>query len=188
MKRFSATQNFTMLSDLMRLYSDADEIVYKTDSDLEPDEIAALCRDARRLAGHVRLRHPGRKIADIVRDYGVSVRREEWQTAEGRIVHLAECEMSPPVIRLNTGSISSLAGLMKLWAPESELHWFSEETISDVATAHELSHILEPARSTRTRELFAHSFAREMTGLPFSPLFYEDLLHRLSRGGEPFGR
>lgn len=186
MKRFSATQNFTVLSDLMRLFSDADEIVYRSFCDLEPDEIAMLCRDARRLASHVRLRNPGRKMADIVRDYGVSVRREEWETAG--ILFFAECEMSPPLIRLNTGTISALAGLMRLWAPESDLHWFSDETISEVATAHELSHILDPARPSKTRELHAHAFAREATGLPFSPLLYDDLLQRMSKGSEPFRR
>jgi hypothetical protein len=180
--KFTATQDFTSLAELQRFYSDADEIVYKNHCELDEQAIAALCRDARRLAARLHAHHGTQDAGAIAQSYGIAVVRNAWQTAEGKLVYLAECTLQPPQISLNIETIAALAELMAQWAPESEQRWFSEKMLAEVATAHELFHLLEPHAARATVELAAHCFARAFTALPFSPLLYHVLLARLVRG------
>jgi hypothetical protein len=180
--KFTAAQNFTSLAELMRFYGDADEIVFKSHCDLDEQDIAGLCRGARRLVHQCRLRHGAKRAAEIARLYGISVRRDEWQAAEGKMIYLAECTTHPPKISLNMDAISSLAGLMRHWANENERVWFTEAQVVEVAIAHEFYHLIEPRISSPSVELAAHAFARAYTSLPFSPLLYHILLVRLVKG------
>ncbi len=180
--KFITAQNFTSLAELMRFYSDSDEIVFKSHSDLDEQGIAEICRHARRLVHHLTLRHGNKRAAEIAEFYGITVIREGWQTAEWRIAYLAECSLHPAKISLNAFVIKSLAGLMPQWANENELKWFTETQISEVATAHELCHLIEPRLKSSVAELTAHAFTRAFTSLPFSPLLYDVLLRRLLRG------
>lgn len=180
--KFTAAQRFTSLAELLRFYGDADEIVYKNHCELDEQEIAALCRDARRLAARLHAHHGAQAAAAVAQSYGIVVVRDAWQVAEGKLVYLAECTRQPPQIRLNTEVISALAELLAQWAAESERRWFTEKMLVEVATAHELFHLLEPHAARAAAELAAHCFARAFTALPFSPLLYHVLLARLARG------
>lgn len=180
--KFTAAQRFTSLAELLRFYSDADEIVYKNHCELDEQEIAALCRDARRLAARLHARHSAQHAAAIAQSYGIAVMRDAWQVAGGKLVYLAECTLQPPQISLNIETITALAELLAQWANESERRWFSEQMLAEVATAHELFHLLQPNAALPTVELAAHCFARAFTSLPFSPLLYHVLLARLARG------
>lgn len=180
--KFTAAQRFTSLAALLRFYSDADEIVYKNHCELDEQEIAALCRAARCLAARLHAHYGAQRAAVIAQSYGISVVRDAWQVAEGKRVYLAECTLHPPQISLNIETITALAKLMAQWATERERRWFTEETLVEVATAHELFHLLEPHAARATVELAAHCFTRAFTALPFSPLLYHVLLARLTRG------
>ena len=195
--RFTATQDFTSLADMLRLYGDVDEIVFKSQFKLDESEIAEACHEGRWLANRLRLRHGSKSAEEIAAVYGCSVVREAWQVAEGKIVFLGECLLrqkavgSNPeqtLIRVNTEATTSLAELMAQWADESESQWFSETKISEVVVAHELFHLLKQEPASTPIELAAHAFARAMAGLPFSPILYNELLIRLATGKIIFKR
>jgi hypothetical protein len=180
--KFKAAQNFTSLAELMRFYGDADEIVFKSHGDLDEQEIAGLCRDARRLVHQCRLRHGAKRAAEIARLYGIAVSRDDWQAAKEKRICLAEHRTHPPKISLNMDAIRSLAGLMRYWANENERVWFTEALVAEVAIANEFYHLIEPRTSSPSVELAAHAFARAYISLPFSPLLYHVLLLRLVKG------
>ena len=185
--RFTAAQDFTSLTDLLRLYSDADEIGFKSHCRLDESEIAEACHRARRLAHHWRLHHEGLTPEEVAGRLGCRVLREPFhragQIAGGKVIYLAECYFPPraaeATIRVNTDAIHSLAVVMAQWANETERQWFTEVKISEVAIAHELFHLIEQRSSSALAELEAHAFARAFTALPFSPLLYNKLLSRL---------
>ncbi len=195
--RFTATQDFTSLADMLRLYGDADEIVFKSQFKLDEAEIAEACHEGRWLANRLRLRHGAKSAEEIAAAYGCKVVREVWQVAEGKMVFLGECllrqktdgaSQEQTLIRVNTEATTSLAELMSQWADESERQWFSEAKISEVVVAHELFHLLKQEPASTPIELAAHAFARAMTHLPFSPILYNELLIRLARGKVTFKR
>jgi hypothetical protein len=179
---FTAAQNFTSLAELMRFYGDADEIVFKSHCDLDEQEIAGLCRDARRLVHQCRLRHGAKRMVEIARLYGIMVSRDDWRAAEGNMTCLAEHGGRPPKINLNMDAIRSLAGLMQNWANESEGVWFTEALVTEVAIACEFYRLIESRTSSPAAELAAHAFARAYNSIPFSPLLYQVLLMRLVKG------
>lgn len=179
--QFTAPQNFDSLTEALRFYGDADEIVFKNFCSLDEQEIAELCREARKLAEHLRL-HQGRcAAAEIASRYGVEVIEDRWEVAGGKVLYLAECSLRPPRIRLNREAIEALAALMSQWATEEEQGWFTEEKLTEVTLAHELYHLLAQRPPSSAVELAAHAFARAFTGLPFSPRLYQALLARLSK-------
>ncbi len=195
--RFIATQDFTSLADMLRLYGDADEIVFKSHFKLDEAEIAEACHEGRWLANRLRLRHRAKSAEEIAAGYGCNVVREAWQVAEGKMFFLGECLLrqktssasrEQTLIRVNTEATASLAELMSQWAGESESQWFSETKISEVVVAHELFHLLKQEPASTPIELAAHAFARAMTGLPFSPILYNELLIRLAIGKVTFKR
>lgn len=188
--KFIAAQDFTSLNELLRLYSDADEIVFKNHCRLDEMEIAEVCHNARVLAHRLRSHHGERSLDAIATELGCHLLFEAWpeteQVADGRIVYLAECCFPPEhqktTIRVNTQAVSLLAKLMKQWAGEEERKWFTEAKINEAVIAHELFHVIERRPSSPRAELEAHAFARALTRLPFSPLLYQDLLARSMAG------
>jgi hypothetical protein len=178
--KFTNRQDFATLTELMRFYSDVDEIVFKNHCDLDEQDIADLCRNARRLEHHLRLHYGAKRAADIAQTYGIVVVREELEKAEEKSISLAQHSIHPPTINLNMDAIRSLAEVMRYWAGENELVWFTEAQIIEVATAHQLYRLIEPRLSSS--ELAAHAFTRAFTALPFSPLLYTVLLIRLLKG------
>jgi hypothetical protein len=178
--KFRTRQDFATLAELTRFYSDFDEIVFKNHCDLDEQEIADLCRNARRLVHHLRLHHGTKRAADIAQAYGIVVIWEDWQKTGDGEISLARHTTHPPSISLNMDAIKSLADLMQHWANENELMWFTEQQIAEVATAHQLCCLIESRM--QSSELAAHVFARAFTALPFSPLLYSVLLIRLVKG------
>jgi len=188
--KFTAAQDFTSLAEMLRLFGDADEIVFKSHSELGEAAIAEACHEGRWLANRLRLRNGSKTVEEIALSYGCQIVREAWQVAEGKIVFLGECLLHKKdggaLIRVNADATKSLEGLMKQWAGESESQWFSEAKISEVVIAHELFHLIRQESATTAVELAAHAFARAMTALPFSPLLYNALLVRLATGKRTF--
>ncbi|MFN0108254.1 MAG: hypothetical protein ACKVZH_05305 [Blastocatellia bacterium] len=184
--KFTAAQDFTSLTDLLRLYGDADEIVFNSHTELGEAEIAEACHQGRWLANRLRLRNGSKSAEEIAASYGCQIVREAWQVAEGKMVFLGEFLLHQKdggaVIRVNTEATKALAVLMEQWADEPERQWFTEAKITEVVIAHELSHLVEQRPASTAVELAAHAFARAMTGLPFSPLLYNALLIRLATG------
>jgi len=181
--KFTARQDFATLAELMRLYSDFDEIVFKNHCDLDEQEIADLCRNARRLVHHLRLHYGAKRAAGIAQAYGIAVicdGRDGWQMTQENKIYLAQNTVHPPTISLNLDAIKSLSELMRYWANESELAWFTEAQVIEVATAHQLYRLIEPRLASS--QLAAHTFTRAFTALPFSPLLYDVLLIRLMKG------
>lgn len=188
--RFTAAQDFTSLAEMLRLYGDGDEIVFKSQSRLGEAEIAEACHEGRWLANRLRLRNGSKTPEEIAAGYGCRIVREAWQVAEGKIIFLGECLLRQKeggaIIRVNTDATKSLEELMMQWADESERQWFSEAKISEVVIAHELFHLIRQEPATIAVELAAHAFARAMAGLPFSPMLYNELLSRLATGTVTF--
>lgn len=188
--RFIATQDFTSLADMLRLYGDIDEIVFKSQVRLDEAEIAEACREGRWLANRLRLRNGSKTPEEIVAGYGCRIVREPWQVAEGKLVFLGECLLHSneggAAIRVNTEATKALEELMTQWANETERHWFSAAKISEVVIAHELFHLVRQEPPSTTVELAAHAFARAMTELPFSSMLYNELLIRLTIGKVTF--
>ena len=178
--KFTTRQDFVSLAELMRFYGDFDEIVFKSHCDLDEQEIADLCRTARRSVDQLRLHYGRKRAAEIAQAYGIVVITDQWQPGSGRVIALAEKSLHPPGIHLNLDAIESLADLMPHWANEHELVWFTEAQIIEVATAQQLYCLIEPHLASA--ELASHAFTRAFTALPFSPLLYGALLTRLLKG------
>lgn len=192
--KFTSTQDFTSLTELLKFYGDADEIVFKSHCSLYEADIAEACHNGRWAANRLRLRNGSKGVEEIAAGYGCRVVREAWQVADGKVVFMGECLLNHKdggaVIRVNSDAIQSLANLMAQWADDSERRWFSEEKIAEVVIAHELFHLLDQHSGTKAIltlvELAAHAFARTMVELPFSPLLYNALLNRLAAGKRTF--
>ncbi|MBS1788613.1 MAG: hypothetical protein JST85_12870 [Acidobacteria bacterium] len=189
--KFVVVQDFTSLAELLRFYSDADEIVFNShnglsDPKLDEAEVAEACHDGRWLANRLRLRRGPRPVEEIAASYGCRIGREAWQVADDKLMYLGECLLHSTeggaVIRINTTATKLLAETLAQWADEVERHWFSEEKIGEVVIAHELFHLIEQRGHSTSVELAAHAFARALTELPFSPLLYNALLLRLATG------
>jgi hypothetical protein len=177
----------TLLTELLQLYSDADEIVFKHHCQLDEQTLANLCREARHLAHHLRLRHANRRVAEVARALGIEIVHEEWEVAEGQIIYLAECSWHPPRISLNAAAIGRLAEFIPHWGGAAAQAWFTRAQVSEVAIAHELYHLVQQNSPRQLTELAAHAFARAFTDLPFSSLLYGVLLTRFARGKRRFG-
>jgi hypothetical protein len=172
---------FNSFSDLLRFYSDADEIVFKSHCGCDEQTIADLCREGRRWARRLRV-HAGESAEAVASLYGIAVERADWGRSDGRLVYFAQCTRRPPRVILNPATIARVAAFARRCAPAGARPSLSEGKIAEVVTAHELFHLIAPpanwADDRPLTELMAHSFARAFTGLPFSPLLYETLLRR----------
>ncbi len=175
-------QSFTSFDSLFRFFSDADEIVFQLYFKVSDVQIATLCREARHLAHHLQAHFGSRRTAEIAAAYGVEVAQTRWQAAAGQVIYLGECTLQPPKINLNLDAIEALREFGQRMAGKDEKRWFSERQIGEVATAHELYHIIRQRSSSQPVELAAHAFARAFTELPFSGLLYNVLLWQLKRG------
>jgi hypothetical protein len=184
--RFTATQDLTSLTELLRFYSDVDEIVFKNHCRLDESEIVEVCHRARRLAHRLQVHHSEKNAEKIAVSLGCTITREAWEVAENKIIYLAECSLQTKTcgatIKINAQATKLLADFQKLWTKESEQEFFTEAKISEVAIAHELFHLIEQRPPSTLVELEAHAFARAFTRLPFSPLLYNTLLQRLATG------
>lgn len=108
---------------------------------------------------------------------GIAIIYETLPLAFGRVIYLAEASLQPACITVNTTAIAHLSAAV--WqAPAEQRSWFTETTITEVAIAHELYHILAQQPSSPMVEVAAHQFAQALTGLPFSPHVYEAVLRR----------
>ncbi len=166
---------------MIKAYADADEWVFAMCSQYPEDVVTEICREAHRLVHQIRSHFGDRPPAALAEVYGVEISEEHWQTAEGQIAYLAECTIVPPKIRLNLESIHTLVRYCQWNAPEAERRWFTELKIMETVIAHELYHIINHSSSSPSAELSAHSFARELVGLPFSPILYQELLKEATR-------
>jgi hypothetical protein len=184
--KFTPTQDFTSLTEMLRFYSDADEIVFKNHCRLDESEIAEACHNARRLAHRLQVHHGEKAAEKIAISLGSTVLREAWEVAENKVIYLGECSLqtkgSGAAIRINTNATKMLADFQKLWTTESDQEFFTETKISEVVIAHELFHLVEQRPPSTLVELEAHAFARAFTQLPFSPLLYNTLLQQLAKG------
>ena len=85
--KFSTPINFTLLTDLLKSYGDVDEIVFKSHSSLDEHRIAEICRESGRLSGHLKLHHPGRNAIEIAAQLGISVQKDSWEVAGGKVIY-----------------------------------------------------------------------------------------------------
>lgn len=184
--KLTATQDFISLTELLRFYSDADEIVFKNHCRLDESEIVEACHDARRLAHRIQSHHGEKSAEKIALSLGCAIRCEAWEVAGNNVIYLAECSLqtktSGAAIRINTHATKLLADFLKSWANEQERKFFTDAKISEVVIAHELFHLVEQRPPSTLLELEAHAFARAFTQLPFSPLLYSTLLRQLAKG------
>jgi hypothetical protein len=165
----------TSFGEWLRFYSDADEAIAEKLGRAESVTVAEQCRAARRLAARLHAHYQTRRAEEVARAYGVEVGRDRWPGVSGPFVYLAESRLRPPQVRLNMQPIAKLAE-WAFFVPDDLAEWLSEAQITNVIVAHELYHIIAEQHSRPAVEVAAHAFAREFTGLPFSPLLYEALL------------
>lgn len=130
---------------------------------------AALLEAARDLARRLRARHGAQPVRRLARLCGIEVLRQRWQVAGGRVLYFAECTRQPPRIVLNEAALENCQ-------PDAAAQ------LSEIIIAHELGHLLLPqpaAWDSRSKyEEAAHAFAQELTGLPFHPTSYAQLLRQ----------
>lgn len=145
---------------------------------LYPPGHAPLCREAAALARRLRKEHGQVGMADLAAAHGVRISEDCWQVAGGRMLALAECSPRPPEIRLNREALAQLAARLaaRRGIDQSLDHWLSERSLTELAIAHELWHLLSRQSPGPAVESAAHAFARELTGMPFSPRLCESLL------------
>ncbi len=184
--RLTAAQDFASLTEMLRFYSDADEIVFKNHCRLDESEIAEACRHARRLAHRLQVHHGEKSAEKIALGLGCAIHCEAWEVADDKVIYLAECSLQTQAhgatIRINTRAAKLLAEFQQAWTNASEREFFTEAKITEVAIAHELFHLVEQRPPSTLVELEAHAFARAFTPLPFSPLLYNTLLQHLATG------
>jgi hypothetical protein len=169
----------TSFAEWLRFYADADEAIYEKLGQAEASAVAEQCRDARRLAARLRSHYQTRRAEEVARAYGVEIERDQWPGVCGPFVYLAESRLRPPRIRLNTQPVAKLAE-WSLFLTDELAGWFTEAQITNVVIAHELYHVIAEQPSRPAVEMAAHAFAREFTGLPFSPLLYEAMLREVA--------
>jgi hypothetical protein len=171
----------TSFADLLSFYSDTDESISEKlghASDADAEAAAEQCRAARHLAARLRLHYRTRSAEEIARAYGVELLHEQWPLVCGRVVYLAESRLRPPQIKLNRQAAAKLAELGERVPGEAQ-EWFGKARVTEVVIAHELYHVVAEQPSRPAVEVAAHAFARELTGLPFSPLLYEAMLREV---------
>lgn len=130
---------------------------------------AALLASARACARGLRTQYGAQPAFVLARFCGIEVLRQNWRVADGRVLYFAECTRQPLRIILNEAALE---------------HCQPDEAarLSEIIIAHELGHLLlpQPAAwdSYSKYEEAAHAFAQELTGLPFHPTYYAQLLRQ----------
>jgi len=165
------------LTQLMRDYGAADELIYARLAGASGSTSAAAGRAGRELARSVRARFQSSEVAEIAESYGIGMVCERWPLAFGSVIYLAEATLKPARIRLNQTAVEAV---VRASGGQEGGWWFGAKAVTETALAHELYHLLARRPSQLGVELAAHAFARELVGLPFSPLLYAALLVRSS--------
>jgi hypothetical protein len=114
----------------------------------------------RRLHGKI----SAKELAEV---YGVPISREAWQSAEGKVIYLAESSLNPPHIFLNSESIELAVEGGCIGGDATQ---FDRSQIEEVVIAHELYHILACQSSSPATESMAHEFAEIFTGISLSQI------------------
>ena len=107
----------------------------------------------------------------------IPVKYERLPLAFGRVVYLAEAILQPPGITVNLTAIEKLT-TCTVEVPDEYRAWFTEAALREVIIAHELYHILAQQPSGKCVEAQAHEYAQALTGLPFDPQVYEEILRQ----------
>jgi hypothetical protein len=107
----------------------------------------------------------------------IPVKYERLPFAFGRVVYLAEASLQPLGITVNLTAIEKITNCA-LEVPDEYRVWFSAAALSEIIVAHELYHILAQQPSSRVVEIHAHNFAQALTGLPFAPTVFEEILRQ----------
>ncbi len=105
----------------------------------------------------------------------IPIKYERLPLTFGRIIYLAEAFLQPPAITVNLTAVTKLAACATQ-VPDKYRNWFTETALTEIIIAHELYHILAQQPSGKLVEAQAHNFAQALTGLPFAPQFYEEIL------------
>jgi hypothetical protein len=109
----------------------------------------------------------------------IPVKYERLPLAFGRVVYLAEAFLQPPGITVNLTAIEKII-TCATEIPDEYRGWFTAAALSEIIIAHELYHILAQQPSNRVTEIHAHDFAQALTGLPFTPKVYEEILRQIT--------
>ena len=109
----------------------------------------------------------------------IPVNYERLPLAFGRVVYLAEACLQPPGITVNLAAIEKITACAAE-IPDEYRVWFTEAALSEIIIAHELYHILAQQPSSRVAEIHAHDFAQVLTGVPFAPDVYEEILRQIT--------
>ena len=109
----------------------------------------------------------------------IPVNYERLPLTFGRVVYLAEAFLQPPGITVNLTAIEKIT-TCAAEIPDEYRVWFTETALSEIIIAHELYHILAQQPSSQLAEIHAHDFAQALTGLPFAPKVYEEILRQIT--------
>ena len=108
----------------------------------------------------------------------IPIKYERLPLAFGRVIYLAEAFLQPPGITVNLTAIEKLTACATK-VPEKYRAWFTEVALKEIIIAHELYHILAQQPSGKLVETKAHNFAQAVTGLPFAPQIFEEILRQI---------
>lgn len=108
----------------------------------------------------------------------IPIKYERLPLAFGRVIYLAEAFLQPPGITVNLTAIEKLTACATK-VPEKYRAWFTEVALKEIIIAHELYHILAQQPSGKLVETKAHNFAQAVTGLPFAPQVFEEILRQI---------
>ncbi len=165
-------------SSSYRIFAQKDQTLYVRHFGISEGEASDICLSARKLARSLfSCPHPY-FASDLAGRWNIQVCREESSSAVGNLVFLGECYRRPPRIVLYRNAVAEASAGLEEWGgvPDLKGSWF--DTVENIVVAHELYHLFSQASWGRKTELAAHSFARELMGLPFSPLLIESALRR----------
>ena len=127
-------------------------------------------------------RFPGsHSVLALASSLGVRVEDDSWMTADDRILMLGECSWEPHLIRVNQRVVVMLSGKARSLGLNGML--FGPDSVRDSVIAHELYHIISRKPAGRLIELEAHSFARSLLSMEYSPLIYDRMLGMNSVSG-----
>jgi hypothetical protein len=124
--------------------------------------------DGNDLAHNLREQFPSQSPTEIAAAREIKIQQEKLP-----LLYLAEVALHPPVITINTEALRILS---ETEVAEEKRNWFRAEQLQEVIVAHELYHILTKQPTNQFVEAQAHAFAQALTGLPFAPQVYEEIL------------
>jgi len=144
-----------------------EERVHVPGGGLSRIDIDRACAAGRREAG----RFTGWAPADLAVFLGVVLTDAAWSAGSPALILFAETEIRSRRVTLNEAAIDE-AALSLRELPQAG-PWRERSRIRTVVLAHELYHVASRRSGRRSAEIEAHAFARQLTGMPFSPLLYE---------------